>query len=43
MSFAFITKALVLLLWPLVFLVIMYFNDKEKFKAKWKRFKLKDW
>ncbi|WP_305909837.1 hypothetical protein Q9L42_003350 [Methylomarinum sp. Ch1-1] len=43
MSFATFGKILLLLIWPLLFLVILYFNDKEKFKQRLKQFKWKDW
>lgn len=43
MSFATLSKLFLLLLWPLIFLVIIYFKDKEKFKQRLKHFKLKDW
>jgi len=43
MSFVTLTKIFILLIWPIVFLVIIYFNDKEKFKRRLKQFKWKDW
>jgi hypothetical protein len=43
MSFATVSKLLLLLLWPLLFLVFLYFKDKEKFKQRFKQFKFKDW
>jgi len=43
MGFATLSKILVLLLWPFIFLVILYFADKEKFKQRLKQFKWKDW
>ncbi len=43
MGFATLGKIFLLLVWPLVFLVILYFSDKEKFKQRLKHFKWKDW
>ena len=43
MSFAALSQIFFFLLWPLVFLVIFYFYDKEKFKQRLKQFKFKDW
>ena len=43
MSFATLSKFFLFLLWPLIFLVIIYYNDKEKFKQRLKHFKFKDW
>lgn len=42
MGFAFASKLLFLLLWPLIFLLIFYFKDKEKFK-KYEKMTSKDW
>ncbi|WP_292574342.1 hypothetical protein [Methylomonas sp.] len=43
MSFATLSQLFLFLLWPALFLVIFYFNDKEKFKQRMKQFKFKDW
>ncbi len=43
MTFSAIVNLLFLLLWPCAFLVILYFYDKDKFKQRWKEFKIKDW
>lgn len=43
MSFATFGKIVLLLTWPLIFLLILYFKDKEAFKRRLKQFKLKDW
>jgi len=43
MSFATLSNLFLFLLWPAIFLAIIYFNDKEKFKERLKRFKFKDW
>lgn len=43
MGIATVSKLLLLLLWPLLFLAILYFKDKEKFKQRLKQFKFKDW
>lgn len=43
MSFATLSKLFLLLLWPVIFLVIIYFKDKEKFKKRLRNFKFKDW
>lgn len=43
MGLAMLGKILLLLFWPLLFLVILYFHDKEKFKQRLKQFKWKDW
>lgn len=43
MSFATLSKFLLLLFWPAIFLAIVYFKDKEKFKNRLKHFKFKDW
>ena len=43
MSFATLSTIFLFLLWPLIFLVIFYFKDKEKFKQRLKHFKFKDW
>jgi preprotein translocase subunit YajC len=36
------TKIIVLLFWPLLLMLIFYFNDKEKFKKKLKQMFEKD-
>ena len=43
MSFATLTKVFLLLIWPVIFLAMIYFKDKEKFKQRLKHFKFKDW
>lgn len=43
MDFATMSKIFLLLTWPLLFLLFMYFKDKEKFKQRLRRFKWKDW
>lgn len=43
MSFATLSQLFLFLLWPLAFLAILYFSDKEKFKQRLKHFKFKDW
>jgi hypothetical protein len=43
MSFAALSQIFLFLLWPGVFLAILYFSDKEKFKQRLKHFKFKDW
>ncbi|WP_198244392.1 hypothetical protein [methane-oxidizing endosymbiont of Gigantopelta aegis] len=43
MSFATLSKLILLLIWPFIFLILLYFSDKEKFKQRWKKFKIKDW
>ncbi|AEG00858.1 hypothetical protein [Methylomonas methanica] len=43
MSFATLGQLFLFLLWPAMFLVILYFADKEKFKQRLKQFKFKDW
>jgi len=42
MSFAVVTKIIVLLAWPLLFVLFMYFKDKEKFKQRLKQMLEKD-
>lgn len=43
MNFATLSQIFLFLLWPAIFLVIVYFKDKEKFKQRLKQFKFKDW
>jgi len=43
MSLATLSQLFLFLLWPALFLVILYLMDKEGFKERLKRFKLKDW
>ena len=43
MTLATLGKLIILLIWPLVFLVILYFSNKEKFKQRLKQFKWRDW
>ncbi len=43
MSLGTFFKIFLLLIWPVLFLAISYFRDKEKFKQRLKQFKLKDW
>ncbi len=43
MSLATLSKIVLLLIWPLLFLLIIYFKDKEKFKQRLRQFKWKDW
>lgn len=43
MTFATLAKIVLLLIWPLLFLAISYYRDKEKFKQRLKQFKWKDW
>jgi len=38
MGFATLSKIIALVIWPLIFILIMYFKDREKFKKKWKSF-----
>jgi hypothetical protein len=38
MGFATGGKIAMLILWPVLFLLFLYFKDKEKFKRKWKAF-----
>lgn len=42
MGFATVTKLLFLLFWPVIILLIFYFNDKEKFKMQIKKMFNKD-
>jgi hypothetical protein len=37
MSFAVATKIIALLFWPLLFILVLYFKDKEKFKRRLKQ------
>ncbi len=39
MSFGTLSKIFLLLIWPLLFVAISYFRDKEKFKQRLKNFK----
>ncbi len=43
MGFATASKIIFLLFWPLIFVLIFYFKDKEKFKQKLKIILSKDW
>jgi len=38
MDFGTFSKIAVLILWPFLFLLFLYFKDKEKFKRKWLAF-----
>ena len=38
MDFGTASKIALLILWPFLFFVFLYFRDKEKFKRKWKAF-----
>ncbi len=42
MEFATASKILALILWPVIFVLIFYFKDKEKFKKKLKEMLAKD-
>ncbi len=42
MEFATASKILVLILWPVIFVLIFYFKDKEKFKKKIKEILARD-
>lgn len=38
MGFATGSKIAILILWPFLVVLFLYFKDKEKFKRKWKEF-----
>jgi len=42
MSFAVATKIIILLGWPVLIILFLYFKDKEKFKQRLKRMFEKD-
>lgn len=42
MAFATASKILMLIVWPFVFLLFLYFKDKEKFKKRLKEVLRKD-
>ena len=42
MSFAVATKIILLLGWPFLFILFLYFKDKEKFKRRLKQMLEKD-
>jgi hypothetical protein len=42
MGLATASKIIFLLIWPVIFLLIIYFSDKEKFKIKLKKMFGKD-
>jgi hypothetical protein len=42
MSFAVATKIIILLFWPFLIILILYFKDKEKFKRRLKQMFEKD-
>ncbi len=43
MDLGVLSKIVLLLIWPFLFLLVLYFADKEKFKQRLKQFKWKDW
>ena len=39
MEWGLISKLLFFMLWPLIFVYLFYLTDKQKFKARWEKFK----